>query len=168
MAPRAPRNSRHGLRPRIITERITSDRSRAPPCTRTRPVDTSSTWYMPELTPDRLPPPRVLAPNAASNDHGPVMTPSSTPDSDSDGSVRPHPGASSPTVVHGPRKLLQEFTIALRSAHHEPFTAWTQGELDDGQAQERQGCQAHLQDYCPLPPEACRGSQAGMEGLSAT
>ena len=40
MAPRAPRNSRHGLRPRIITERVASDRSR------TRPVDTSSTWYM--------------------------------------------------------------------------------------------------------------------------
>ena len=27
MPPRAPRNSRHGLRPRIITERISSDRS---------------------------------------------------------------------------------------------------------------------------------------------
>ena len=116
MAPRAPRNSRHGLRPRIITERI-SDQSRTPPRTRTRPVDTSSTWYMPELSPardarrevpsggdhdlrpdtlvDRLPPPRVLPPNAANHDRGPVMTPSSTPDSESDGSIRPHPGASS-------------------------------------------------------------------------
>ena len=48
---------------------------------------------------------------------------------------RPHPGASSfrpsPTLVHGPRELLQEFTIALRNAHLEPFTAWTQGELDE-------------------------------------
>ena len=35
MVPRAPRNSRHGLRPRIITERIASDRSRTPPRTRT-------------------------------------------------------------------------------------------------------------------------------------
>ena len=84
---------------------------------------------------DRLPQPRVPAPIAANTDRGPVMTPSSTPDSDSDGSVRPHPGASSfrpsPTVVHGPRELLQEFTIALRNAYHEPFTAWTQGELDE-------------------------------------
>ena len=30
MPPRVPRNSRHGLRPRIITERISSDRSRTP------------------------------------------------------------------------------------------------------------------------------------------
>ena len=45
--PRPPRNSRHGLRPRIITERITSDRSRTPPRARTRPLDTSSTWYVP-------------------------------------------------------------------------------------------------------------------------
>ena len=30
VSPRAPRNSRHGLRPRIITERISSDRSRSP------------------------------------------------------------------------------------------------------------------------------------------
>ena len=30
-----------------------------------------------------------------------------------------------------PRELLQEFTIALRNAYHEPFTAWTQGELDE-------------------------------------
>ena len=28
VSPRAPRNSRHGLRPRIITDRISSDRSR--------------------------------------------------------------------------------------------------------------------------------------------
>ena len=84
MPPRAPRNSRHGLRPRIITERISSDRS--PTRTRTWPVDTSSTWYIPALSPprearreaprgnpgqrpetlvDRLPPPRPLAPNAA-------------------------------------------------------------------------------------------------------
>ena len=158
MVPRPPRNSRHGLRPRIITERITSDRSRAPPRTRTLPLDTSSTWHMPELSPprdvrrevpgpgtehylcpgalvDRLPQPRVPAPIAANTDRGPVMTPFSTPDSDSDGSVRPHPGASSfrpsPTVVHGRRELLQEFTIALRNAYHEPFTAWTQGELDE-------------------------------------
>ena len=34
-------------------------------------------------------------------------------------------------VVHGPRELLQEFTIALRNAYREPFTAWTQGELDE-------------------------------------
>ena len=87
----------------------------------------------PDALVDRLPPPRVLAPNGASNDHGPVMTPTSTPDSDSDGSVRPHPASfrPSPTVVHGPRELLQEFTVALRNARHEPFTAWTQGELDE-------------------------------------
>ena len=36
----------------------------------------------------------------------------------------------SPTVVHGPR-VLQEFTIALCNAYREPFTAWTQGELDE-------------------------------------
>ena len=155
MPPRAPRNSRHGLRPRIITERISSDRSRTPTRTRTWPVDTSSTWYIPALSPprearreapggipgqrpetlvDRLPPPRPLAPNAAHNDRAPGQASSTTPDSDSDGSVRPHPGASSfrpsPTVVHGPRELLQEFTIALRNDYLEPFTAWTQGELD--------------------------------------
>ena len=83
VSPRAPRNSRHGLRPRIITERISSDRSCAPTCIRTRPMDTSSTWYIPALSPpreahrdatdstsgrcpetmlDRLPPPRPLAP----------------------------------------------------------------------------------------------------------
>ena len=83
VSPRAPRNSRHGLRPRIITERISSDRSRTPTRIRTRPVDTSSTWYIPALSPpraahrgatdstsgrrpetmlDRLPPPRPLAP----------------------------------------------------------------------------------------------------------
>ena len=58
-------------------------------------------------------------------------TPTSTPDH----SIRPHPGASSfrqsPTVVHGPRELSQEFTTELRNAYHEPFTAWTQGGLDE-------------------------------------
>ena len=83
VSPRAPRNSRHGLRPRIITERISSDRSRSPTRIRTRPLDTSSTWYIPALSApraahrdaddsisgrrpesmlDRLPPPRPLAP----------------------------------------------------------------------------------------------------------
>ena len=115
----------------------------------------SSTWYIPALSPhrearreaqgnnpgqrpetlvDRLPSPRPLAPIAARNDRAPGHASPTTPDSDSDGSVRPHPGASSfrpsPTVVHGPRELLQEFTIALRNAYLEPFTAWTQGELD--------------------------------------
>ena len=145
VSPRAPRNSRHGLRPRIITERISSDRSRSSTRIRTRPLDTSSTWYIPALSPpradatdsisgrrpesmlDRLPPPR--------SGREPGQTSPTTPDSDSDGSVRPHPGASSfrpsPTVIHGPRELLQEFTIALRNAHREPFTAWTQGELDE-------------------------------------
>ena len=157
VSPRAPRNSRHGLRPRIITERISSDRSRSPTRVRTRPLDTSSTWYIPALSPpraahrdaadslsgrrpesmlDRLPPPRPLAPPAPPHSgREPGRTSPTTPDSDSDGSVRPHPGASSfrpsPTVVHGPRELLQEFTIALRDAHREPFTAWTQGELDE-------------------------------------
>ena len=145
MPPRAPRNSRHGLRPRIITERISSDRSRTCTRTRTRPVDTSSTWYILALSPprearreapggnpgqrpetlvDRLPPPTCAGARS-----------STTPDSDSDGSVRPHPGASSfrpsPTLVHGPCELLQEFTIALRNEYLEPFTAWTQGELDE-------------------------------------
>ena len=134
----------------------TAPTSRTPTCTRTRPMDTSSTWYMPALSPprearrdaaegnpgqrpetllDRLPPPRPLAPNAARNDREPGHASSTTPDSDSDGSVRPHPGASSfrpsPTVVHGPRELLQEFTTALRNVHLEPFKAWTQGELDE-------------------------------------
>ena len=84
---------------------------------------------------DQLPPPRPLAPLPPRNGREPGQTSSTTPDSDSDGSVRPHPGASSfrpsPTVVQGPRELLQEFTIALRNAHLEPFTAWTQGELDE-------------------------------------
>ena len=155
VTPRAPRNSRHGLRPRIITERASSDRSRSPTRIRARPVDTSSTWYIPALSPpraahrdasdhnpgarpesvlDRLPPPRPLAPFAAHGGREPEQTTPTTPDSDSDGSVRPHPGASSfrplPTVVHGPRELLQEFTIALRNAYREPFTAWTH-ELDE-------------------------------------
>ena len=155
VSPRAPRNSRHGLRPRIITERISSDRSRSPTRIRTRPLDTSSTWYIPALSPpsaahrdaadnnsgrrpesmlDHLPPPRPLAPLAPHGGREPGQMTPTTPDSDSDGSVRPHLGASSfrpsPTVVHGPRELLQEFTIALRNAHREPFTAWTQGELD--------------------------------------
>ena len=154
VSPRAPRNSRHGLRPRIITERISSDRSRSP--TRTRPLDTSSTWCIPALSPpraahrdaadstsgrrpesmlDRLPPPRPLDHPTPHSGREPGQTTPTTPDSDSDGSVRPHPGASSfrpsPTVVHGPRELLQEFTIALRNTHREPFTAWTQGELDE-------------------------------------
>ena len=130
MVPRPPRNSRHGLRPRIITER-------APPRARTRPLDTSSTWYIPELSPprdvrrevpglgtehdpcpgalvDRLPQPRVPAPITANTDRGPVTTPTSTPDSDSDRSVRPHPGASSfrpsPTVV----KVLGNFCRSSR------------------------------------------------------
>ena len=145
MSPRAPRNSRHGLRPRIITERISSDRSRSPTRIRTRPLDTSSTWYKPASSPpreahrdaadnnsgrrpesmlDHLPPPRPLAPLAPHGGREPGQMTPTTPDSDSDGSVRPHPGASSfrpsPTVVHGPRELLQEFTIALRNAHHEP------------------------------------------------
>ena len=141
MAARPPRNSRHGL----------------------RPLDTSSTWYVPELSPPRderrdvpgagaeheprpggtprtdlaaqLPPPRVTAPITMHANRGPVTTPTSTPDSDSDHSIRPHRGASSfrssPTVVHGPRELLQEFTTALRNAYHEPFTAWMHGELDE-------------------------------------
>ena len=119
-------------------------------------MDTSSTWYIPALSPPRdahrdategnlghrpetmlhqLPPPRPLAPHLPRSDREPGQASSTTPDSDSDGSVRPHPGASSfrpsPTVVHGPRELLQEFTIALRNVHLEPFTAWTQGELDE-------------------------------------
>ena len=120
---------------------------------------------------DRLPQPRVPAPITAHTDRGPVTTPTPTPDSDSDSdhSIRPHPGASSfrlsPTVVHGPRELLQEFTIALRNAYHGPFTAWTQGELE---AQKRQGRKAHLQDYCPLPPEDRGGSRACLEDLPAT
>ena len=65
----------------------------------------------------------------------PTSIPSETPDSDSDHSIRPHPDASSfrssPNVAHGPCELLQEFTIALRNAYHEPFTVWTQGELDE-------------------------------------
>ena len=84
--------------------------------------------WMPML--DHLPPPRPLAPLAPHGGREPGQMTPTTPDSDSDGSVRPHPGASSfrpsPTVVRGPRELLQEFTIALRNAHHEPFTAWTQ------------------------------------------
>ena len=156
VSPKAPRNSRHGLRPRIITERISSDRSCAPTCIRTRPMDTSSTWYIPALSPpreahrdatdstsgrrpetmlDRLPPSRPLAPLPPRSGREPGQASPTTPDSDSDGSVCPHPGASSfrpsPTVVHGPRELLQDFTIALRNAHLEPFTAWTQGELDE-------------------------------------
>ena len=168
LALRQPRNSRHGLRPRIITERITSDRSRSPPRRRTRPLDTSSTWYVPELSPPRqdrhatpgtgaehetrpggtprtalvanLPPPRVTAPTTINPlltnvNRGPVTTPTSAPHSDSEHSIRPHPGASSfrpsPTVVHGPRELLQEFTAALRNAYNEPVTALTQGELDE-------------------------------------
>ena len=114
----------------LDTLNISSDRSCTPTRTRTRPVDTSSTWCT-----NRLPPPRPLAPNAARNDRAPGHASSTTPDSDSDGSVRPHPGASSfrpwPTVVHGPRELLQEFIISLRNAHLELFTAWTQGELDE-------------------------------------
>ena len=156
VTPRAPRNSRHWLRPRIITEHPSTDRSRSPARIRGRPLDTSSTWYIPALSPpraahrdasdhnpearpesmlDRLPPPRPLAPGAIHGAREPGQTTPTTPDSDSDGSTRPHPGASSfrpsPTVVHGPRELLQEFTIALRNAYREPFTAWTQGELDD-------------------------------------
>ena len=112
-----------------------------------------STWYVPVLSPPRhesqdapgtgvehesrpggtvradlvahLPPPRMTAPTTVNVNRGPVTTPASTP----------HPGASSfrpsPTVAHGPRKLLQEFTTALRNAYHEPFAAWTQGELDE-------------------------------------
>ena len=142
--PRAPRNSRHAPH-HHGARRI-----------RARPVDTSSTWHIPALSPfraahrdasdhnpgtrpesmlDRLPPPRPLAPFATHGGREPGQTSPTTPDSDSDGSVRPHPGASSfrpsPTVVHGPRELLQEFTIALRNAYREPFTAWTQGELDE-------------------------------------
>ena len=153
---RAPRNSRHGLRPRIITERLSSHRSRSPTRLRARPLDTSSTWYIPALSPpraahrdaadnnsgrrpesmlDHLPSPRPHAPSAPHGGREPGQMTPTTPDSDSDGSVRPHPDASSfrpsPTVVHGPRELLQEFTIALRNAHREPFTAWTQGELDE-------------------------------------
>ena len=163
MAARPPRNSRHGLRPRIITEHNASNRSRTPPRARTRPLDTSSTWYVPELFfsrderrdvpgagteheprpggPSRtdivaqLPPPRETAPITVHTNRRPVTTPTSTPDSDSDHSIRPHPAASSfrpsPTVAHDPRELLQEFTTALRNAYHEPFTAWTQGELDE-------------------------------------
>ena len=72
----------------------------------------------------------MTAPATANVNRGPVPLPS-----DSDHSTRPRPGASSfrpsPTVVHGPRELLQEFTTALRNAYHEPFTAWTLGELDE-------------------------------------
>ena len=134
VSPRAPRNSRHGLRPRIVTERISSDRSRSPTRIRTRPLDTSSTWYLPALSPPRVTP-RPLAHLPPHSGREPGQTSPTTPDSDSDGSVCTHPDASSfrpsPTVVHGPRELLQEFTIALRNAHREPFTAWTQGELDE-------------------------------------
>ena len=116
VSPKAPRNSRHGLRPCIITERISSDRSRSPTRIRTRPLDTSSTWYIPALSPpraahrdaadsisgrrpesmlDRLPPLRPLAPLPPHSGGEPGQTSPTTPDSDSDGSVRPHPGASS-------------------------------------------------------------------------
>ena len=109
VSPRAPRNSRHGLRPRIITERISSDRSRSPTRIRTRPLDTSSTWYIPALSPpraahrdaadsnsgrrpesmlDRLPPPRPLASQPAHSGREPGQTTPTTPDSDSDGSHR--------------------------------------------------------------------------------
>ena len=107
VSPRAPRNSRHGLRPRIITERISSDRSRSPTRIRTRPLDTSSTWYIPALSPprvthrdaadsisglrpesmlDRLPPPRPLAHLPPHSGREPGQTSPTTPDSDSDGS----------------------------------------------------------------------------------
>ena len=159
---------------------------------RTRPVDTSSTWYLPALSPpraahrdatdstsgrrpetmlDRLPPPRPLAPLPPRSGREPGQASPTTPDSDSDGSVRPHPGASSfrpsPTVVHGPRELLQEFTIALRNAHLEPFTAWTQGELDEMVRRKKDKDSRPLQNHCPFPSEAHRGGQASLEGLPA-
>ena len=150
VSPRAPRNSRHGLRPRIITERISSDRSWNPasgyflhlvytgliPASGAhRDAADSISGLRPESLLDRLPPPRPLAPLPPHSGREPGQTSTTTPDSDSDGSVRPHPDASSFRpffmVVHGPRELLQEFTIALRKAHREPFTAWAQGELDE-------------------------------------
>ena len=200
---RQPRNSRHGLRPCIITERITSDRSRSPPRTGTRPLDTSSTWYVPELSPpcqDRhatpgtgaehetrpggtprtdlvanLPPPRLTAPTTSNPlltnvNRGPVTTPTSTPDSDSDHSIRPHPGASSfrpsPTVVPGPRELLQEFTAALRNAYHEPFTAWTQGELDEMARRKKDKGARPTYKTIARSLQKSTEEETGLEGLS--
>ena len=149
VSPRAPRNSRHGLRPRIITERISSDRSRSPTRIRTRPLDTSSTWYIPALSPpraahrdaadnnsgrrpesmlDHLPPPRPLAPLAPHGGREPGQMTPTTPDSDSDGSVRPHPGASSfrpsPTVVHGPLHFAMNLS---RHGHRVSWMRWCDG-----------------------------------------
>ena len=152
VSPRAPRNSRHGLRPRIITRLIDLAlllesepglwilpppgiyrpyprlvRHIGMPLTALLVAVQSQCWIGCHRQDLLLPYP--LAVDANQDRHR------LPPDSDSDGSVRPHPGASSfrpsPTVVHGPRELLQEFTVALRNARLEPFTAWTQGELDE-------------------------------------
>ena len=112
-----------------------------PTRTRTRPVHTSSTWYIPALSPPRearretlggnpgqrpetlvgrFPPPRPLAPNVARNDRAPGHASPTTPDSDSDGSVRPHPGASSfrpsPDLVNFYRNSL--LPSAMNTSNH--------------------------------------------------
>ena len=148
VSPRAPRNSRHGLRPRIITERISFDRSRAsepglwiliPPGTYlhyphlVRHIGMPLTALLVAVRrqcwigyhrKDLLLPLNLAAVVNQDRRRLPHLI-----------RIRMvqfvHIQVLHRSVHLPPRELLQEFTIALRNAHLEPFTAWTQGELDE-------------------------------------
>ena len=65
----------------------------------------------------------LLLPNAANTDRGPVMSLLRR--------IRIRTVLSAPIPVLHRFAHHRQFTIALRNAYHEPFTAWTKGELDE-------------------------------------
>ena len=189
MPPRAPRNSRHGLRPCIITERISSDRSAAPELglwilllpgiylhyhlivkhvvklQEATLVNVQRLWWTGYRRQDlSLPTPHAMIVRGTLRLLRLIR-------------VRTVQSVHIPVLhrsVHRRRwsmdlvnfyrnSLLPSAMNISNHSRHGHRVSWMRWSDAKGQ-----GFQAHLQDYRPFPSETHRGSQAGMEGLPAT